>query len=247
MASCAVVTVSSLLLTPSVDAQFDSNSGLVNTNAVQALQATAHQADLAYSEEHFERAFALYESLAKDAGDNFAQYRLAVMFYFGQHVDQDTVSAYAWSYLAAESGTEPYRKFNRQMASLLGDDELAAATHMAGELIQQYGIFQQAFKTRAILRKEKFACTGSRVGNTCSSVASQSFDCAAGADRAPSEKCLRIGRMGLNAVAGSFPLEVKQAEQTLDALMDRYNPGNVVIGELELVDEAVKQKDSKEE
>ena len=37
------------------------------------------------------------------------------MYYFGQHVEHDIVSAYAWSYLAAESGIAPYRKFNRQM------------------------------------------------------------------------------------------------------------------------------------
>jgi hypothetical protein len=224
-------------------AQFDSSSGVVNTNAVQALQVTALQADQAYDDGKYKRAFKLYQQLAKDAGDGFSQYRLGVMYYFGQHVEHDIVSAYAWSYLAAESGIAPYRKFNRQMATKLDDTEHTPANNLAKELIQKYGIFQQALKTRRLIRKEKFSCTGSRVGNTCSSVSVRTFNCSAGADRTPSEKCLRMGRMGLNAVAGSFPLKVKQAEQTLEALMDRYNPGNVNIGELELIDEDEKPHD----
>ncbi len=241
---CAVLVKCLLLLLSPAHAQLDSSSGVVNTNAVQALQVTALQADQAYEDGKYKRAFKLYQQLAKDAGDGFAQYRLGVMYYFGQHVEQDIVSAYAWSYLAAESGIEPYRKFNRQMATKLDDAELAPADKLAKVLIQKYGIFQQAFKTRKLIRKEKFSCTGSRVGNLCANVATQDFGCSAAADRAPSERCLRMGRMGLNAVAGSFPLKVKQAEQTLETLMDRYNPGNVTIGELELLDETGRHDDS---
>ncbi|MDA3934863.1 MAG: hypothetical protein PF630_11140 [Gammaproteobacteria bacterium] len=81
----------------------------------------------------------------------------------------------------------------------------------------------------------------SDVVNTNVSVSSKSLSCAAGADRAPSENCLRMGRMGLNAVAGSFPLQVKEAEQILEGLMRTYNPGKVTLGELELIDDGEDQ------
>jgi len=213
------------------------NSGSANTNAVQALQEIVLQADQAYENQDFNKAFKLYQRLAKDAGDEFSQYRLAVMHYLGQHVERDVVSAYAWSALAAESGIKQYSQFNRKIASALKHEQLEAGTSMAQDLIQQYGIFQQAWKTRKLLRQEKFSCTGSRVGNTCASVSTQDFSCSIAAERAPSERCLRIGRMGLSAVAGAFPLEVKKAEQALEALMDRYNPGKVTMGELELLED----------
>ena len=171
------------------------------------------------------------------AGDQFSQYRIAVMYHFGHQVAQDDISAYAWSYLAAESGVNPFVQFNRQISARLTQEQKQSAAQMASGLIKKYGIFQQAYKTRKLLRKEKFSCTGSRVGNTCSSVATTTFQCSAAADQAPSEQCLRIGRIGLNCIAGSFPLRLKQAEEMLDELMDQYNPGRVDLKDLELLDD----------
>jgi len=234
-----LVVLALLLSTPAMS-QFG-GSGIVNTNAVQALQEMVYRADQSYASGDYKTAFKLYERLAQDAGDNFSQYRLAYMYLHGQHVEQDPVKAYAWSSLAAETGTDQFQQFHRQVASGIDSETLTRAEVFTKDLRAKFGVFQQAYQTRKLIRAEKFSCTGSRVGNTCASVSSQSLSCAAGADQAPSETCLRMGRMGLNAVAGSFPLQVKEAEQLLEGLMRTYNPGQVTLGELELIDDGEDQ------
>ncbi len=242
-----LVVMALLLSTPAMS-QFG-DGGVASTNAVQALQATAYQADQAYAEQNFRRAFKLYERLAKDAGDEFAQYRLALMYYFGQHVEQDLVKSYAWSYLAAETGIDQFQQFHRQVKSQIDPNLLTGTQAYTKDLQKKFGVFQQAYETRQLLRKEKFSCTGSRVGNTCASVSTQDFSCAASADRSPSERCLRMGRMGINSVTGTFPLKLRQVEAELQDIMRTYNPGQVTLGEFEVLVEdgdAVEEGDNEQ-
>jgi hypothetical protein len=225
-----------LLSTPAMS-QFGVASGLVSTSAVQSLQLLVSRADEAYRRKEYKRAFELYQSLAKNAGDKFSQYRLALMYAQGWHVEKNTVEAYAWSSLAAETEIPEFLAYQQQLEDQLEINELIQARKRANHLIENFGVFQQAYTSSKLLRRKKFSCTGSRVGNTCDRVASSGFGCAIGADRPPSETCLRMGRMGLNSVTGTFPLKLRQVEIELRELMRIYNPGQVTLGELELIDD----------
>jgi len=236
-----------LLLTCSAQAQFDLNDGFVSTNAVQALHLLVMRADKAYLENNYKTAFKLHLILSKQAWDQFSQYRIAYMYANGQHVNQDYIKAYAWSYLSAETGIPEFIQYNLHIAEKLDEGSLAKATNLANRLIREFGTYQQAMESIKVLRKEKFSCTGSRVGNSCSSVSFNGPSCGISADRPPPPKCLRMGRLGLNSVAGGFPLRVKKVEQRLELLIDEYNPGRVELRELELIDEDVKRDRSEED
>lgn len=242
-----VILLFIIIVNYSATAQFGSNDGFVNTNAVQALQLLVMRADSAYQKQDYKTAFDLYQILSKQAWDQFSQYRIAYMYANEQHVNQDYVKAYAWSYLSAETGIPELLQYNRYITTKLNKTELSKAKDLAIKLIKEFGVFQQAMESKKLLRRQKFSCTGSRVGNSCSSVSFNGPSCGISADRPPPPKCLRMGRLGLNSVAGSFPLRVKKVEQRLELLIDEYNLGKVQLRELELIDEDAKPQDDEED
>ena len=205
-----------------------------NMNAVQALQVVQQRADEAYGEADYERAHELY-MLLHQVGDKFAQFRIAAMYEDGNFVAQNLIEAYAWSFLAAETGRQAFRDYHQQIKAKLQPDQLSPARERAGELVAEHGIFVQAIRAQQMLRNELKACTGSRVGNRCDAVSSNSYDCGLSADRLPARKCLRIGSLGLAAVAGAFPAQIRQVQNGLRDFIREYNPGSVELGDFELI------------
>lgn len=225
-----------LLLCHSLWAQ-NLGSGLAgggNMNAVQALQVLQQRADQAYAENDYKRAHELYLHLNK-IGDKFAQFRIAAMHEDGHFVEQSLIEAYAWSFLAAETGRRAFREYHQKIKSSLEPKALVLARERASELVAEHGIFAQAIRAQDLLRKERKNCTGSRVGSRCDAVAAVSFDCGLSAERLPETKCLRIGSLGLTAVAGSFPAQIRQVENGLRDFIREYNPGRVELGDFELI------------
>ncbi len=212
----------------------DITDGRVSMNAVQSLQLMQQQADEAYAGAHFQRAHELYMHL-NQVGDKFAQFRIAAMYEDGNFVAQNLVEAYAWSFLAAETGRQAFRDYHQQIKARLQPDQLSLARERAGELVAEHGIFVQAIRAQQMLRNELKACTGSRVGNRCDAVSSNSYDCGLSADRLPARKCLRIGSLGLAAVAGAFPAQIRQVQNGLRDFIREYNPGSVELGDFELI------------
>jgi hypothetical protein len=208
--------------------------GRGSANAVQALQMLHQRADLAYVQKEYARAYELYVHLNK-VGDKFAQFRLATLYEDGRHVQQDLVEAYAWSYLAAETGRKSLREYHLQIKSKLPAEQLPQARERASALVAEYGIFQQAIKAKDMLRSEIRKCTGSRVGSRCDAVSSSNLGCGITSDRLPETKCLRIGSLGLVAVNGVFPAQIRQVQNGLRDFISDYNPGRVELGDLELI------------
>ncbi len=211
-------------------------------NAVQSLQQAQQRADDAYADQNYQTAYRRYMKLA-EVGDKFAQFRLAVMYEEAQHVAQDMIAAYAWSYLAAESRRKEFMSYHASIKSKLKPDQLEAARQHAGDLITKYGLYRQAVEAEELLVKTMRTCTGSRVGNTCDAVEVADFTCNIQSDRTPSPSCLRIGTMGLQAIVGSFPLQIRHVRQNLRDFMDRYNPGRAELGDFELIDDEARATD----
>jgi len=205
-------------------------------NAVQALQQAQLRADDAYNNKDYKVAYRRYLKLA-EIGDKFAQFRLAVMHEDGHHVEQNMVQAYAWSYLAAENQRREFVDYHQSIKARLNSDSLDAARKRASDLIADYGLYRQAVAAEELLIKTLRTCTGSRVGNTCDAVEVEELTCNIQSDRIPPPSCLRIGSMGLQAIVGSFPLQIRHVRQNLREFIDRYNPGRVELGDFELIDD----------
>ena len=234
-----------LLCTSEVNAQ-SIRIGGSGMNAVQSLRQAQQRADDAYADQSYKTAYRRYMKLA-EVGDKFAQFRLAVMYEEGQHVEQDMIAAYAWSYLAAENRRKEYLSYHASIKAKLKPDQLEAARQRAGDLVAKYGLYRQAVEAEDLLVKTLRTCTGSRVGNTCDAVEVADFTCNTQSDRVPSPSCLRIGTMGLQSIVGNFPLQMRHVRQNLRDFMDRYNPGQVELGDFELIEEEVKPQDSEED
>ncbi len=215
-----------------------SSIGGGSMNAVQSLRQAQQAADDAYANQKYKTAYQRYMKLA-EVGDKFAQFRLAVMYENGQHIEQDIISAYAWSYLAAENQRKEFMNYHASIRAKLNPIQLEQGRLLAGDLIKKYGLYRQSVEAEKLLMKTLRTCTGSRVGNTCDAVEVLDLTCNIQSDRIPSPSCLRIGTMGLQAIVGSFPLQIKHVRQNLLDFMSRYNPGRVELGDFELIDKPV--------
>lgn len=210
------------------------NGAIAGNNAVQTLEKLQKRADIAYQKQRYGRALQVYQLLS-EAGDKFSAFRIATMYEDGLSVDKDLVEAYAWSYLAAETRRQAFVDYHRQIKQRLGDEQLAVARTRAGELIREHGIYTSAVRTKHTLRKMLFECAGSRVGNTCSKIDVSWNGCSISADRLPSLQCLRLGAIGLTSY-NIMPSTVRTAQRGLDELIATYNPGQVELGDFELID-----------
>lgn len=206
-------------------------------NAVLALEKAQQRADEHYKAKRYERAYNMYKTLA-EYGDKFSQYRIAFMHQQGFGVEQSLTEAFAWSYLAAEAGDAGFVKYHLQIRGLLKDDELQPAKQLAGKYLQDHGIYAQASRARGLISKEMRKCSGSRTGNTCNKVTSSGWNCGlSGADDVPAANCLTLGMVGIPGLAGLQPADLRKTQKNLAQLEDKYNPGRVELGELELIDD----------
>jgi hypothetical protein len=216
----------------------------VAQNALFKFQETQNQADQAYQSGYYARAYQLYQQLNK-AGDKFSAFRIATMYEDGLHVEQNLVEAYAWSYLAAESGRQKLRAYHEHIKRRLNEEELSQARERAGELIRDYGMFTYATASKKTLRSMLSQCVGSRVGSRCDKVSVNWSGCSisiaddkssSDTDRMPSVACLRVGSLGLTSY-NVMPSTIRAVQKGLDEFIDQYNPGRVELGDFDLIDD----------
>lgn len=205
-----------------------------NQNAVLALQRTQDEADTRYQEGRYNEAFSMYMNLA-EFGDKFSQYRVAFMYEHARGIERDLIKAYAWSYIAAEARNKPLRDYHRHVAEKLSPVELEQAKKLAADYLTDYGIFNASNNALDVIREHTRTCTGSRVGSRCDKVTSNSFSCNQNNEGLTDPSCIKLGIVGLPGIAGQQPADIRKAEQNLRLLMDNYNPGEVEIGEFQIL------------
>ncbi|GAB4118593.1 MAG: hypothetical protein Tsb0027_12100 [Wenzhouxiangellaceae bacterium] len=142
------------------------------------------------------------------------------------------------TFLAAENGDSSFVNYHRQIRQQFEGDQLTRAKQLAGQHLEKYGMYAQASRARGLIAKEMRKCSGSRTGNSCSKVNTIGWQCSlySGND-IPEPDCLTLGMVGLPGLAGLQPADMRKAQKNLAQLQDRYNPGRVELGELEVVDE----------
>lgn len=205
-------------------------------NAVLAFKGLQEKADEHYKAERYEQAFTHYLRLA-EYNDKFSQYRIGSMYAAGRGVPKNSVLAYAWTYVAAETRQKGLVNYHIKIRESLTPAELDRGRERANEYLQDYGTFAMANKARKLIRREKRSCTGSRVGSSCDKVASASGNCGSSSQGVLSSSCMTLGAVGLPAVSGLQPSDLRTAERQLDQMIDQYNPGRVELGELEIIED----------
>lgn len=91
-----------------------------------------------YNKNNFPEAFYAFKNLAY-IGDKSSQFNLGVMYFRGEHVEQDTIEAYAWMNVAAENGDESFIRTSEILFKRLTEKEKHAATGHAKRYMQKYG------------------------------------------------------------------------------------------------------------
>lgn len=213
-----------------------STGNIGSNNAVTAFLRLQQLADEHYTEKRYKKAFEEYESLA-EYNDKFSQYRLGLMYVRGYGVDKDMLKAYAWTYLSAETQQSIFTEYHFNIRKLMTEEELAKGRELANKYLRKYGTFAVASKARALFRKAKRECTGSRVGRTCDRIASGGIYCGHVSQGDISRKCLTLGAVGVPAVVGTQPAAMRRAEIQIDAMVDQYNPGRVELRDLEVIED----------
>ncbi len=216
-------------------------------NAVLVFEQMQQQADMAFKEAHYARAFRLYKPLA-EVGDKFSAYRIASMYESGLHVGQDIIEAYGWSYLAAETDIQSFRNYHNNIKKRLSEDQLQQARDRAVDLLMQHGIWTNAVQSSKTLRKVLSTCAGSRVGNTCNKLRINWRGCNISNAEipyetgTPPESCLRLGSAGLSSY-NAMPLNIRAVQKGLAEVIDKYQPGQVELGDFELIDDEAATSD----
>lgn len=123
-------------------------------------------ANAAFDRGDYSDALADYQELASE-GDKFAQYRYAMMNYFGLGTQQDKMTAYAWMTTAAEEQIDSMRRFQILIWNELPRDQRDEATTMAvrNEILSGTEVVESRRAKVRRLREQRNKCTGSRVGS----------------------------------------------------------------------------------
>jgi TPR repeat protein len=119
-----------------------------------------------YEEGNFKKAYKTYYKLAK-IGDHKSQYWVAQMYARGEGKDVDLEEAYAWAYLAAESGNDI--AIEKSTALFESNPDKAAAQKRADKLMKKYGKEAQEERAARIAQRDTGRRSGSCVGSrlTC--------------------------------------------------------------------------------
>ena len=132
--------------------------------AIEELELKRYEAEKSYTANDFKKAYKMYYKLAK-IGDHYSQNRVSQMYANGEGKSADLTEAYAWSVLAAESGSVDFR--NHSDTLLEQNSDRADAEKRAAKLMNKYGEVALEKKAANRARKEKGkspgTCTGSRV------------------------------------------------------------------------------------
>jgi TPR repeat protein len=142
-----------------------SQSSFLLAAQIEELEFKRSEAEKFYTQNDYKKAYKMYYKLAK-TGDHYSQDRVSQMYVKGEGQSVDLTKAYAWSVLAAESGS---RDLLDQSAALLEkNSDKTAAEKSATKLMKKYGEVALEKKAANRARTEKGqstgSCTGSRLG-----------------------------------------------------------------------------------
>jgi TPR repeat protein len=131
---------------------------------IDELELKRYEAEKYYTANDFKKAYKMYYKLAK-VGDHYSQDRVSQMYANGEGKTTDLAEAYAWSVLAAESGSKDLR--NHSDTLLEQNSNKVDAEKRATKLMKKYGEVALEKKAANRARKEKGkssgTCTGSRL------------------------------------------------------------------------------------
>ena len=208
----------------------------IGQNAVLAFKQAGAQADALYDREDYEHAFPQYLTMA-EYGDKFSQFRVAVMYELGRGVDKDLLQAFAWSYVAAETGHEQFKNYHKMVRAQMTPEQINAAKQTTRDYQIDYGMFAAADNAAGVLNRTLKMCTGSKVGSRCDRVSVNGVSCSLNNYGIPEKKCIQLGMLGIPAVQGMLPLDLRIARSNLVKLKAAYNPGRTEYRELRLINE----------
>ena len=98
-----------------------------------------NQAEQAYEQTDYEKAFFIYRNELAPIGDKYGQYMVGLMYLTGQGVDEDRVAASAWYRLAAERGIKEFVQISDQHMNSLDAEQTAQSDHQFIQLRKEYG------------------------------------------------------------------------------------------------------------
>jgi len=164
-------------------------------------------ANSVFDNANYNNAMESYLALAEE-GDKFAQYRLALMNYFGLGVDKDIEQAYAWMAVAAEEEITILRKFQLLIWDEMDAGQRERATEMATINEKNYGTeVTDSTRSRQNRTKQDGRCTGSRLGSNCDRVVTFGVDL--------------INRDDLSPASVPYSMTVKEAQEFNDQYKNR--------------------------
>ncbi len=205
-------------------------------NAVQAFEKRQERADQLYVAKNYEQAFEAYLELAK-VNDKFSQYRLSIMYLQGRGVPKNPAEAYAWSYISAEARQKGFVNNHVHIRNKLTPAQLSAGKALVENYHLQYGTFAMATEAHRLIRKERRQCTGSRVGGSCDRVGAIGRSCGLTGEGLLTRNCWVMGSIGLPGVPSIQPAYLNQMERQLESMIERYNPGFIELGDLEIIED----------
>jgi hypothetical protein len=127
-----------MILQPLVAAPQDLSS-FPNAPLTSQTQQIQNQAEQAYEQTDYEKAFSIYRNELAPIGDKYGQYMVGLMYLTGQGVDEDTVAASIWFRLAAERGIKEFVQISNQHMNSLDAEETALSDQQFIQLRKKYG------------------------------------------------------------------------------------------------------------
>lgn len=106
---------------------------------VDALDERRRDADQAFLSMNYVAAHAQYAKLAK-SGDKFAQYRLAMFYYFGLGVAKDPILAAVWTGVAQEPGLPVLQRMHQLLAKELSVAQRLEMKQRLADFDVNYGV-----------------------------------------------------------------------------------------------------------
>lgn len=135
---------------------------------ILALISHATKADFSgaiqnYEVHNFAEAMSEFKNLAS-LGHKESQTNIGVMYFRGEGVEKDPITAYAWTALAAEGGNAELSRTRDLIMSKLAESDRPKALSKAEELLNQYGETALSKSlSPALLADEDCAFTGNRL------------------------------------------------------------------------------------
>jgi hypothetical protein len=165
---------------------------------------------VAYNNGKHGRALDLFRKAARYA-DKPSQLAIAMMYWSGEGVAEDSALAYAWADLASERGYVDFLAFREKVWSSLDPAQQQRALDEGAKLYAEYGDAVAKRRLNGLLRQGLTKRTGSRAGSSVSGVATIEVDGAGRAaliSRMHSSYFLQPPADGAAVSAKEFPLRL---------------------------------------